>query len=89
MVLVSLGTVARIMTEPTCKPLGPLRISALKATVPETVPAISETAGVNTTDVLFAGTVNSAVLEPFENRTKGSSPDTTLFEVNEIVKEVV
>jgi len=32
--------------------------------------------------VVFAGIVNSAVLDPFENITNGSLPETTLFEVN-------
>ena len=50
--------------------------------VPETVPASSEIAGENTAAVLFAGIVKSAVLDPFENRTIGSSPAVTLLDVN-------
>src|SRR5215813_4656153 len=86
-VFVNLGTLERIATDPTFKPVGPLRISALKATLPETVPVNNETDGENIAAVLLAGIVKSVVLEPFESITNGSSPAMALFEVNEMVNE--
>src|SRR5262245_20953730 len=87
--LVSFGAVGGIVTVATGRPVGPLSISAVTTTVPETVPVSSKTGVANTAVVLSAAIVKGTVLEPVENRTAGSSAGTTLFDTNEIFSEPV